>query len=125
MYNYPTYYFHQQPFYPYFPTTSASLIYRSYSLNEQQDQPEVWAGWEQHYPHLYTNTTIPRDYPNVDSKILANSIASSNHLLKDASLLVQKLAEPAIAHELMTHAQQGNQKKWTVLSTPSAVNRLL
>jgi hypothetical protein len=111
MYNYPAYYFQQQPFYPYPPTVSASPNYRLYGLNEHQDQPEVWSGWEQHYPHLYTNTTIARDYPTVDSKILSNSIASSNHLLKDASLLVQKLAEPAIARELMTHAQQGNQKE--------------
>ncbi|MZQ82568.1 hypothetical protein GQF01_10645 [Paenibacillus sp. 5J-6] len=111
MYNYPGYYFHQQPLYPHSPTVSAPSYYRAYGLYEHQDQPEIWAGWEQHYPHFNKHSTIPRDYPTVDSKILSNSIVSSNHLLKDASLLTQKLAEPAIARELMTHAQQGNQKE--------------
>lgn len=111
MYNYPAYYFHQQPIYPLSPTVSATPYYQPHGLYEHQEQPEVWAGWEQHYPHLNTHTIKPRDYPTVDSKMLSNSITSSNHLLKDASLLTQKLAEPAIARELMMHAQQGNQKE--------------
>ncbi|MDU0205092.1 hypothetical protein ACYEXS_11345 [Paenibacillus sp. MAH-36] len=111
MYNYPAYFIPQQPLYRHSPTVSASSYIRLNGQYEHQDQLEVWTGWEQHFPYFHTNTIIPRDYPTVDSKILSNSIASSHHLLKDASLLIQKLSEPAIAHELMTHAQQGNQKE--------------
>ncbi|WNR44903.1 hypothetical protein [Paenibacillus roseipurpureus] len=52
-----------------------------------------------------------RDFPPVDTKILSHSAVTSEHLLKDASLLVKKLADPAIAQQLMTSAQTGNQKE--------------
>ncbi|MNR59920.1 hypothetical protein D3C85_1812810 [compost metagenome] len=35
----------------------------------------------------------------------------SEHLLKDASIVVKKLTDPAIAQQLMTNAQSGNQKE--------------
>ncbi|MDQ0902686.1 MULTISPECIES: hypothetical protein [unclassified Paenibacillus] len=52
-----------------------------------------------------------RDFPPVDTKILSHSLASSQKLLRDASLLLQKLADPTIARQLMTNAQSGNQKE--------------
>ncbi|KRE49160.1 hypothetical protein [Paenibacillus sp. Soil724D2] len=52
-----------------------------------------------------------RDFPPVDTKVLSHSVATSQTLLRDASLLIQKLEDPAIAGQLMSNAQNGNQKE--------------
>ncbi|MDR6554246.1 hypothetical protein [Paenibacillus qinlingensis] len=52
-----------------------------------------------------------RDFPPVNTKTLSTSASISEHLLKDTSLLVKKLTDPAIAKQLMTNAQSGNKKE--------------
>ncbi|MBP1964790.1 hypothetical protein [Paenibacillus aceris] len=100
MYDYPAYYYRQQPVYPHPPT--AYLNYQPYySPYESWDRTTAMG----HNPYEH------RDYPAIDSKILSQSLTASQHLLKDASLVIQKLADPAISHELMKYAQQGNQKE--------------
>ncbi|NOV01830.1 hypothetical protein [Paenibacillus planticolens] len=100
MYDYPAYYYNQQPVYPHTPTASpycqpCCSPYGSWDRTAAMDHG------------LYEH----RDYPAVDTKILSHSLTTSQHLLKDASLVIQKLADPATSHELMKHAQQGNQKE--------------
>ncbi|MEC0227109.1 hypothetical protein [Paenibacillus alba] len=68
------------------------------------------------HPTCYAAVTAPsplwnRDFPPIDTKILHHSVASSQALLKDAALITAKLSEPAIAHQMMTHAQTGDQKE--------------
>jgi hypothetical protein len=52
-----------------------------------------------------------RNFPPANPKMLTNSAANSEHLLKDASLLVKKLTDPTIAGQIMTNAQSGNKKE--------------
>ncbi|OAS23613.1 hypothetical protein [Paenibacillus oryzisoli] len=52
-----------------------------------------------------------RNFPPVNSKMLSTSVVASEHLLKDASFLVKKLTDPVVAKQLMTNAQNGNQKE--------------
>lgn len=52
-----------------------------------------------------------RNFPPVNTKMLSNSVVTSEHLLKDASIVVKKLTDPTIAGQLMTNAQNGNQKE--------------
>ncbi|OCT15862.1 hypothetical protein A8709_09555 [Paenibacillus pectinilyticus] len=63
------------------------------------------------HPYHYAPYWAWDRYPSVDTKMLANSVSSTENLLKDASLLISKLSDPKIAHELMTSAQNGNQKE--------------
>ncbi|MNQ96453.1 hypothetical protein D3C85_1120590 [compost metagenome] len=84
MYNDPT-------FYAYPP-----LQYHQYPAHPYHYAP-YWA-WDRDYPHVNTNT-------------LSASAASSEHLLKDASLLVKKLTDPNVAKQIMTNAQSGNKKE--------------
>jgi hypothetical protein len=60
--------------------------------------------------YLYNTPGIPsyREYPPIDTKILASSAADFRALIKDASQLLDKLAEQPYAHQLMAAAQAGN-----------------
>ncbi|MEW9701126.1 hypothetical protein [Paenibacillus sp. SI8] len=78
------------------------------------------------HPHLYSSSydglylppayrpvywTPERDFPPVDTKILTHSVTAFQRLMKDASLLLSKLADPQIAKQIMAAAQTGNQQE--------------
>ncbi|MGG1517787.1 hypothetical protein ABE504_20395 [Paenibacillus oryzisoli] len=52
-----------------------------------------------------------RDYPPIDTNQLKNSVVLSDSMLKDATLIVNKLGDPAVAKQLMASAQSGNHKE--------------
>ncbi|NQX63895.1 hypothetical protein [Paenibacillus qinlingensis] len=84
MYNDPTFY------------TYPPVHYHQYPVHPYHYAP-YWA-WD-------------RNFPPVNTKMLSNSVVTSEHLLKEASIVVKKLTDPAIAQQLMTNAQSGNQKE--------------
>ncbi|SDO72868.1 hypothetical protein SAMN04487897_12085 [Paenibacillus sp. yr247] len=73
--------------------------------------PPHYQNYPAHPYHYAPYWVWDRDYPSVDTKIMSHSVTTSQNLLKDASLLIRKLAEPAIARQLMANAQIGNQKE--------------
>ncbi|MBD0382561.1 hypothetical protein [Paenibacillus sedimenti] len=75
-------------------------------------------------PHtLYGNYPLPaavyptpywvwnRDFPPVDTTILAHSVVGFQKLMKDASIVLSKLSDQHISNQIMTAAQTGNQKE--------------
>lgn len=101
MYNYPAYYGNSQPFHLHCPAHSLYYLppYTPYGGWDHRHFTYGYGLWEQ------------RDFPKVDTTILSHSLTTSQNLLKDAALVIQKLHEPEVASQLMTNAQQGNQKE--------------
>ncbi len=65
------------------------------------------------YPYyLHYPVSQQRVYPQVDVALFKQSAESMKKLLKETSLLVNKLSSsPSFAYQVMTAAQQSNQKE--------------
>ncbi|MDW0117674.1 hypothetical protein QTL97_12060 [Sporosarcina thermotolerans] len=64
----------------------------------------------------------PNPYPPVQTTRFTNSAKHSLDLIKQAELLIKKISESeTFAHELMTSAQQSNQKKVDEMCTSAGI----
>ncbi|MDD9270957.1 hypothetical protein ACFPES_28305 [Paenibacillus sp. GCM10023248] len=114
MFSYPAYYGYSQPIRLHDPAYSPYYqpYYSTHRLGDNFHFTNDCHLWEQ-YDSIGAGYKVwePRDYPKVDTKMLSHSLAASQSLLKDASLVTHKLQDPEIARSLMANAQQGNQKE--------------
>jgi len=81
--------------------------------------------WDRSLPIYYPYTSYPlqlfvyppfypqwdREMPPVDTNMLEHSVTSLQKIVNNASILLSKLKEKQVAHQLMTAAQAGNQKE--------------
>ncbi|HJV45072.1 MAG TPA: hypothetical protein VJ824_05010 [Bacillota bacterium] len=65
-----------------------------------------------HYPYFpYPQGSWDRSYPPVDTTLFNQSVLAFQKMASEAATLLNKLAEPAFAHQLMSAAQQGHQQE--------------
>lgn len=66
-----------------------------------------------------------REYPPVDTHIFGQSVVAFQKLMRDGSIVLNKLAEPHFAHQLMTAAQAGHQHEVDRLMKSIGVGSLI